>query len=300
VALFASACLPGLGQLYNGEPGKALAFWLVLVAGPPALIWVSLSAPARFTWWGPAGGFLLMIANYLVGLADAARSARRIGDRFTPRFYQHRLVYAVALLAFGSLAAAASAYARHHGLHSYVIRAQSMAPALLPGDRVLVDQRLSGKAKAGLLRHGDIVLLDRDGTYGVSRVIGLPGERIELHDTDVFRDGRALRASSDDSDRSLPPELLRDHFCRRESAGALEYPVLWKRVAGSRPSVDKTVPPGQIFVLADNRDGGADSRLWGPVPESAVIGIPRQIWLSTDPQGRPRWARWGLVVAPAP
>lgn len=132
------------------------------------------------------------------------------------------------------------------------VRAESMAPTLRDGDRVLVAHRLSG------LRRGSLVVLaDPEGQGSiVKRVVGLGGERVAIEDGLLVVDGvPAVEPYTD-------PSRL---------DGVYQRPVL--------------VPPGHLYVLGDARDTSVDSRQFGPVPLESVVGeVTYRIWPSP---GRP-------------
>ena len=68
------------------------------------------------------------------------------------------------------------------------------------------------------------------------------------------------------------------------------YTVYWKvNSTGSHLSV--TVPDGQVFLLGDNRDGAYDSRKFGTVPLTDVVGVAKQIWFSRSNSGL-RLGKW--------
>ncbi len=108
---------------------------------------------------------------------------------------------------------------------------------------------------------GDIVVFDApvegaDKPY-IKRIIGLPGETVEVHDNHVYIDGQQLDE----------PYLK----------GALT----WCRSEGD-PCPAVTVPDGKIFVMGDNRDNSQDSRYFGPVAIDAVIGKAWVTYWPTD------------------
>ncbi len=132
------------------------------------------------------------------------------------------------------------------------VQQESMEPTVRPEQYVLVDKltpRLTGYGR------GDIVVFEPPATWAdpgtefIKRVIGLPGDRVELRDGAVYIDGALLRE----------PYLLA--HVRTDPIGSERA---W------------TVPSGELFVMGDNRPDSADSRVFGPVPIASVTG---RAWL---------------------
>jgi signal peptidase I len=152
------------------------------------------------------------------------------------------------------------------------VSSASMAPALLTGDRVLVDLRCYGLRSPfgadhlfewGTVRRGDVVVFAApdDGARLVKRVAGLPGDRLEIRHGRLWLNGEA---AEDAPGLGLPPTV---------------------------------VPPRHYFMMGDNRSGSLDSRAFGCVPRGDIAGRVRAVAVSLDPVGhRPRWQRWGQVV----
>jgi signal peptidase I len=79
----------------------------------------------------------------------------------------------------------------------------------------------------------------------IKRVVGLPGDRISIRNGDVYRDGVRERAP---------------YIAPCGNSGACSFPATI------------TVPPGDYYMMGDNRGESDDSRFWGPVPRSWLIG----------------------------
>jgi signal peptidase I len=153
-------------------------------------------------------------------------------------------------------------------VQSFGIPTPSMEPTLLVGDFVLVNKMVAAEASTPLeravlprrpLRRGDIVAfksppegLKRD--Y-VKRVIALEGERVEVRDKGVFINGRLLQ------------EPYKVHLFGTLPLDGDEFGPL-------------TVPRGHVFVMGDNRDNSADSRVWGVLPVEYIKGFPWVIYFS--------------------
>ncbi len=111
------------------------------------------------------------------------------------------------------------------------------------------------------LERGDVVLLphpENPDQFMIRRIVGLPGEQVQIHARRLYVDNKPIEA---DWERRLLAELkypgaaLRSGSVRRDFAG----PVI--------------VPDGQIYVLADNRPRGLDSRQLGPLPLDSVQAV---------------------------
>ena len=154
-----------------------------------------------------------------------------------------------------------------------------MIPALLPGDRFFADKRV-GHRGGPRLRRGDIAVFvypnDRTSLY-VKRVVGLPGDRVEIDGRQVKVNGTSIVGAELHALGS--PELdrqLTDHRAFRETLDGRSYVALWRQ--GVAEPLATVVPNGQVFVLGDNRDESRDSRRFGTLPLVDVTGVATQVW----------------------
>jgi signal peptidase I len=142
---------------------------------------------------------------------------------------------------------------RTYVVQSFYIPSASMEPTLMIGDRILVN-KLSYHLHS--VHRGDIVVfrkppdeIDPGVKDLVKRVIGLPGERISSSGGRVYINGKPL------SEPYLPPGTV---------------------TTGIRTQV---VPKGYYFVMGDNRSDSEDSRSFGPIPGSLIVGhVIMRIW----------------------
>ena len=151
------------------------------------------------------------------------------------------------------------------------IPSASMAPTLLAGDYVLMDKAAHWPAR------GDLVVFtgptEADQLL-VKRVVGVGDEKIVVDGHDVYVN------------------------CEPQSEGCrpLAEPYAdWSaeaRAPGNAGPVQ--IPTEAVFVMADNRNAGEDSRHWGPLARDRIVGRPVWVYWSADGDGHPRWDRVGL------
>jgi signal peptidase I len=149
---------------------------------------------------------------------------------------------------------------------TYLIPSGSMEPTLMINDRIMVD-KLSYHLHG--VHRGDIVVFKTPPAENcggppvadlVKRVIGLPGETVSLASGQVYIDGHLL------PEPWLPAATQSATTPGPSSAPfALAHPY--------------TVPAGQVYVMGDNRTLSCDSRYWGPILESSIVGkVDFRIW----------------------
>jgi signal peptidase I len=177
-------------------------------------------------------------------------------------------------------------------VQAFRVPSESMENTLLIGDFLLAD-KLHYANDGGIwhwllpyraIRRGDVVVFRYPvdpSQYFVKRVIGLPGDRIRLHDKAVFVNGSRLQENY--VIHSTPNrDLYRDDFPLRYG-----FPPDVNR--RWRAEIDRhvdhgelVVPPGHYFVMGDNRDQSLDSRYWGFVARGNIMGRPLLIYLSVN------------------
>jgi signal peptidase I len=185
-------------------------------------------------------------------------------------------------------------FIRTFAVQAFKIPTGSMQPNLLIGDHLLVNKLVyspsAGPWEDALLRkrpierrHVVVFKFPEDPTRDfIKRVIGLPGETVEIRNKTVFVNGQPLEEPyahfieqplrPDDPEYGLRSEGIRDNW---------------------GPQV---VPEGHLLVLGDNRDNSRDSRFWGFLPRDQVKGRALLVYWSYEASGdeyrREGWVDW--------
>lgn len=186
------------------------------------------------------------------------------------------------------------------------IPSASMVPTLLVGDFLLVDKQTATHDGAplapGAIQRGDVVVFhfpSNPSVHLVKRVIGLPGERLRMHNDQVFINGRSLDEPYAVY-RPSPPDAFRDNFPRLSSTDPDVDSAWWMQLRHLEDHGELRIPAGHFFVLGDNRNNSEDSRYWGLVPADAIIGKPLLVYLSLrEPEISNRDDRGAHVDQPA-
>jgi signal peptidase I len=283
---------PGLGLLRLGDNRLAVRFIVLpflLLLG--LLAWYSVGPELTFGSW--AALMLLLLTGHFGAIVGAAASGwrrsaeRRPIERWWSRWYGIVVAWLAAIGLTNALPDLQTYY------RNFYVPSTAMEPTLMRNDRFVARMR-----NLGPIERGQIVLVSapRGGIY-VERVAALPGDRIAMVDGTVVLNGRPV------------PQRLVGVEERRESGMAGPRRRLTERFPGERgeheiydagaTSIDDfaetLVQPGHVFVLGDNRDMSADSRLTAgmggleQVPVGNVIGRPLFFswWPGRGNSGRP-------------
>jgi signal peptidase I len=184
----------------------------------------------------------------------------------------------------------------------------SMKPTILEGDRVYVD-KLAYDLKVPFTtwhllewaapRRGDIVVFYSpfDGKRLVKRVIGLPGDTVELRRDNLILNGEPVQYQPFDG-KSLADLSSMDRsthtFATEQLPGRAHAVAAWPAVAARRDFGPSKVPAGQYFMMGDNRDDSFDSRYYGCVERRRIVGRATTAVLSFNRANywMPRWDRF--------
>ncbi len=194
-------------------------------------------------------------------------------------------------------------------IEAFKIPSGSMIPTLLVGDQIFVNKMSYGirvpftdwvgDRPLYFLRHtplsrGDIMVFKypvNPDIYFIKRVIGLPGDTIEMKDKVVYVNGKPFERtpvpvekfdeifkSLDDSQAEYPKEHMSVFYDKFDhTTGTV---MIDRQSYFSENYEPHTVPPDSYFMMGDNRDNSKDSRFWGFVPFDNVKGKANVIWLS--------------------
>lgn len=184
----------------------------------------------------------------------------------------------------------------------------SMNPTIVEGDRILVDKAAYGwRVPFTTIRltqgddpqRGDIAIFPspEDGTTLVKRVIGLPGDTVELRDEQLLINGAATNYAPVEhaADGELPAATRNtDHRYFTERLADRPHAIMLLTTRAVPRSFGPVhVPDGQYLVLGDSRDNSKDSRYIGFVPRDSFVGRAHRVLYSLDAEHwyRPRGDR---------
>ena len=244
LAFGASLVQPGLGQLYNGHLGKAVSFCLLAMFLAPALIF--MTGP----WWldrGLPGTYLALTLHFGFRIAIAVEAAWSAGAERVLKPYHRWWVYLAILIVGQLVLAGLRSFDEQLPLkaRSFHAASGSMVPTLEPGDMFFADLTAYARTKPVRMDVAVFHPPDNPALVIVKRIVGLPGETIEVADGQVWIDGKTFQGP-------------------------------WAAPSGTFEAQE--IPEGHYFLLGDNIDHSRDSRSFGAVPKRNLVGKARVLF----------------------
>ncbi len=250
--------------------------------------------------------FLLLLITGIVALADRVHFARLRGkEEREPWWIEYgKSFFPVILIVF---------LLRSFLVEPFKIPSGSMVPTLVVGDFILVNKFTYGirlpiihkKITAlNVPERGDVMVFrypEDPSTDYIKRVVGLPGDRVSYLNKTLRINGVEVQK------KPLPDYLHREriHYSKQysERNGNVEHAILIEDDAPpavpfvkqfphrenctyNADGVACTVPSGHYYMMGDNRDNSADSRVWGFVPDENIVGRAFFIWFNFSEPSR--------------
>jgi signal peptidase I len=314
-----------IGGVASNDAVRAVFAWGMLPSILGLSVVLSIAAGWRIFAPGAKPGLLSSVFDLvngicgLWGLVVTLLMLSRV-ERFG--FWRTIVTYFVGTLA---LAASLALLVRTFLFHPFNLPAGSMAPTLLPGDYIFAAKYpygytryslpfspplFSGRIFGSVPVRGDVIVfrMPKDiSTDYVKRVVGLPGDRIQMKDGELHINGTAVkreRVESFEGSDACGGGAARVKRWRETLPEGASYETLDCVDRGFYDDTNVfTVPADRLFVLGDNRDNSTDSRVTsvGYIPLENVIGRVAMIFFSRDAggDGMPtiiRYERIGTVV----
>jgi signal peptidase I len=271
LAAAANLTLAPLGHVYAGAPLRGVVAAAIAIATGMAALFLAMKAQSA----AALNASLISMAVAQLPLAiDAWIVARRSRAGYRPKFYNRWYIYLGLILALTTTSSWLRDNVRRL-VRAYEIKAASMAPSLVAGDHVLADMT----AYAGETpKRFDVVVFqppDKPEATWLKRVIGLPGETVEIRNRQVWINGAPL----DDPHAHLTKEETDQRVARRDDMQPLQ------------------LDSEGYFLMGDNRNHSHDSRFFGPISSDDIYGRVHAIYFSSveDPL-EIHWERIGMVV----
>lgn len=190
----------------------------------------------------------------------------------------------------------------------------SLKPTLSVGDFIVVNKYIYGIRLPIIhkkildvqnVKRGDIMVFrfpPNPSVDYIKRVIGLPGDHIQYINKILYINGKPalqhfIKNATDESEPNGEKWAVVEN---EENLDGIHHFIYLNPDKPAENIPEFIVPPGEYFMMGDNRDDSLDSRYWGFVPDKNIVGKANMIWLSWNAEGnwlhKIRWDRFGQVI----
>jgi signal peptidase I len=270
LAVMFAVMITGLGQMYAGKIKRGVLFFCIpLILAIPLILYIL--NPNTTT-----NPILLLLLILGVGygifvIVDAYRCAKayNVSNNLTRNITTGKRIlliegivfFAFIFNPFEIVARNIALYIRSNVAQAFKIPTKTMEPTLLQGDLILADKAIYKKSEP---KRGDIIVFiypEDTKKMFVKRLVGLPGETIEIKNGSILINGTILT----------------------EPFSANKY--YYNRGDYAKEGQAITIPQDSYFVLGDNSTSSKDSRYWGFVPKKYIVGKAYKIYYPFNRSG---------------
>ncbi len=285
-ALSMSCC--GLGQVYCGQVSRGLVMYGISLLFVPAVM-LSMQGTSTLWLWMFLGSVIAVTVVYLGSIWDAQRLAARSTSQPSAVTKTRRSVVSwLMVLTSVPYTLCLGFSLRADVVEPFYIPSSSMEPTLMKGDRFLASK---GDMATRVFEHGDLIVFrvpDNPQQRWVKRIVGLPGDTVEMRHGELLVNGTALKREAITDDAQPEEQEQAQPFY--ETNGERRYQVLIGQADENADFAVTTVPDDEFFVLGDHRGKSHDSRQFGLVTRANIVGVVKWIY---SPAGS--WERFGAV-----
>ena len=265
LAVMFGVMVTGLGQIYSGKIKRGILFFLIPIILSIPLVQYLLNPNTT------ANPLLLVLV--IIGIAygifvviDAYHCAKvfNVSNNLTRNITAGKkvlLIVGIILFVFINPSTIVRLYIRNNVMQAFKIPSKTMEPTLLQGDMILVNKVIYKKSEP---KRGDLIVFiypENTKKIFVKRLVGLPGETIEIKNGSILINGIVL---------SEP--LFANKYYYNKGDYAKEGQTV-------------KIPGDGYFVLGDNTASGLDSRYWGFVPKKYIVGKAYKIYYPFNRSG---------------
>lgn len=260
----------GLGQVYNGDLIQGVRYYLGSFGLSLLAAFLILFLPFPLNLLTLTLGFIYFVYIFRISW----KTAKSKGRNYCLKPYNKSSVYILFIfLSWYVINPLFSQITKDNIVHAYRVVATSMLPTILDGDHILVNELVYKFSQPQRL---DVVIFKypkNESQYFIKRVIGLPGETVWIHRKQCYINGRPVRE---------------------------KYIIHVGNRVANYPELDNfgplTIPADSFFVMGDNRDWSMDSRTFGPVKRTKILGKAFMIYWPGALRGQTVWNRIGRKI----
>lgn len=264
IAFLLSLLLPGLGQVYNGQPKKAIIFFGLLLLFP---LLFGLTRGTTF-FYGLLSLFVIIIALRIYIIIDGVKNANRQKEYILKPYntWYYHLLIAIGMLVVLLIYDLQSVL----GTQTFEIPTTSNNPTFQVGDRLVADMRAYKNKEPD---YGDIVVYSRpDGQTYTFRIVGRPNDNIELIDNIVSVNGKPSKATfiKETTNNDIPVSEFEEELPNGHKHLIFKFKQHYDSTMTNIKNI--VVPSDSYYLLGDNRDNAADSRYVGFISKDRIKG----------------------------